>query len=367
MVATELGLAVREYSDPVEWNALVIGHPHNHLLQSWGWGELKGSVGWEPVRVAVLRGDGRFAAAQLLFKRMAGLSVAYVPRGPLWSGDTTLDRCLLQLLRRVAHRRRAAFLRLEPNILEHDSLAGTLHSLLQVTGFEVADPLQPRTSIHLDLALPPEKLLLGASKGHRADVRRAERSGVTVRVGSTPADLAAFYAIMQATAARAQFGIHSAEYYARAFHELSAPAYHTSEHTDGAARLLLAELQGSAVAAFMIFGWGSEGQYIYSGSNDLGLKSGANHLLQWSAIRWVQAQGCRRYDLWGVPELAADLEAATGDERVALEVAAKAHPLYGAYRFKKGWGGQVVCYLPAYDQVYIRPAYWWWKRRRAAA
>ncbi|MBA3945883.1 MAG: peptidoglycan bridge formation glycyltransferase FemA/FemB family protein [Herpetosiphonaceae bacterium] len=367
MVATELGFAVREYSDPGEWNALLLDHPRNHILQSWGWGELKGSVGWEPVRVAVLRRDGQFAAAQLLFKRMAGLAVAYVPRGPLWSGDLELDRSLVQFLRTIAHRRRAAFLRLEPNILEHDALAGMLHSLLQVTGFEVAAPLQPRTSIHLDLASPSEKLLLGASKGHRADVRRAERNGVTVRVGSTATDLAAFYAIMQATAARGQFGIHSAEYYARAFHELSAPAYDTPGHDGGAAHVLLAELGGAVVAAFMIFGWGTEGQYMYSGSNELGLKSGANHLLQWSSIRWVQAQGCRCYDLWGVPELAADLEAAMGDERVALEAAAQAHPLYGAYRFKKGWGGQVVRYLPAYDQVYIRPAYWWWKRRRAAA
>ena len=42
-------------------------------------------------------------------------------------------------------------------------------------------------------------------------------------------------------------------------------------------------------------------------------------------------------------------------------------PLDGVYRFKKGWGGQVVRTVPAFDRVFIRPAYWFWQWRRGEA
>jgi lipid II:glycine glycyltransferase (peptidoglycan interpeptide bridge formation enzyme) len=58
---------------------------------------------------------------------------------------------------------------------------------------------------------------------------------------------------------------------------------------------------------------------------------------------------------------------ATEDERARIEEQAKQDPLYGAYRFKKGWGGTVVRYLPAYDAVFLHPIYWLWRRRSESA
>lgn len=352
--------AVVEHRSAYEWDQLVGSHPHDHLLQRWGWGDLKGDFGWKALRLAVVGApdpaDGAssapVAAAQILIRRSFGLAVCYVPRGPLFSGDPALDAVLLSTLRTVARRERAAFLRLEPNLLESSAEAGVAHSMLQIGGYRVAEPLQPRTSIHLDLSPPPERLFAAFSKGHRADVRRAERGGVIVRTGTTLADLDAFYQIMQQTAARAEFAIHSREYYRKAW-----------EIGGDGARLLIASLKGEDVAAFLIFGLGSEGQYMYSGANDAGLKSGANHLLQWHAIQWTRSQGCRRYDLWGIPEAIGRMVSEPESEREQAEQRAKSDPLYGAYRFKKGWGGDVVRYLPAYDQVYLAPAYWFWRRR----
>ena len=353
--------AVVEYTDAGAWDSLVAMHPHGHLLQSWAWGRLKGEFGWQPLRIAVAdagtSSDRLPAAAQLLIRRFMGLSVCYVPRGPLFSGDPAVDTVLLQALRRIARRQRAAFLRLEPNVLESDGAAPRLHSDLQVAGFRVAEPLQPRTSIHLDLAPEPERLFAAFSKGHRADVRRAERNGISVRVGAADADLDSFYTIMQATAARAGFGIHAREYYRRAW-----------QLAGEQARLLIAgRPEEGDLAAFLILAHGREGQYMYSGSTEAGLKAGANHLLQWHAIRWVRERGCARYDLWGVPEIVGQLLTATEAERDQVEEQARSDPLYGAYRFKKGWGGAIVRYLPAYDQVYLAPAYWLWRRRRGDA
>ena len=346
--------AVVSYTSAADWDALVDQYPSGHFLQSWAWGELKGEFGWRPVRLAVLDDQGRpAAAAQLLIRRVLGLAVCYVPRGPLLSGRAELDRVLLAALRRVALRNRAAFLRLEPNVLAHEPHATTLNSRLQVAGFRQAEPLQPGTSIHLDLQPDPDQLFAAFSKGHRADVRRAERQGVSVRVGASVADLDAFYAIMEATAARAEFAIHSREYHLRAW-----------QIAGEAARLLIAsDKAGADIAAFLVFGWGREAQYMYSGATAQGLKLGANHLLQWHALQWARERGCTLYDFWGVPEAAAKLAGAAEAERAAVEAELQADPLAGVYRFKKGWGGQVVTYLPAYDQVYFPPAYWLWRER----
>jgi lipid II:glycine glycyltransferase (peptidoglycan interpeptide bridge formation enzyme) len=50
-------------------------------------------------------------------------------------------------------------------------------------------------------------------------------------------------------------------------------------------------------------------------------------------------------------------------ERARLEQAAQVDPLAGVFRFKKGFGGRIVRYLPAYDLIYISPLYAFWRRR----
>lgn len=353
MLDTEFALALVE-PEAAAWDSFAQTHPQGNLLQRSGWGELKSRFGWEVRRLALVEPQGIRAGAQVLIKRRLGLAGAYVPRGPLWSGDANTDRLLLAAIERLCRRNRAIFLRLEPNLLETPE-ADLLHTQLLLAGFQAVDPLQPRSSVQLDLAPEPERLLAAMSKGHRADIKRAARDQVVVRAGTGSRDLDAFYAIMQSTSARAGFSIHSRDYYAAAFEIFRA---------SGDALLLLAEWQGAAVATAMLFADSHAGLYLYSGSTAEGLKSGAQHAVQWQALQWARTKGCRFYDFWGVPD-AFGQAASTSDEaeRARLEEAAKADPLYGVYRFKKGFGGQIVRYLPAYDRVYVPALYRIWKSR----
>jgi serine/alanine adding enzyme len=347
--------------DALGWDAFTASHPHGQLLQSFGWGSLKQQVGWQARRVLVVGQAGPRAGAQLLVRQRLGFSAAYVPRGPLFADSWEVNALLLAALDRIARSNRAVFLRLEPNVLEDDPQAGELHSALLIEGFRPATPLQPRTSLHLDISPAPEQLLAAMSKGHRADIRRAAREGVAVRSGQGAADLDAFYAIMEQTGARAGFAIHSRAYYQAAW-DLFGGA--TDRGPAEAVQLFLAEQNGATVAACMLFAWAGAALYLYGGSTEAGLKSGANHALQWQAIQWARAQGCRLYDFWGVPDqfgLAA--QATDPAERARLEEQARRDPLYGVFRFKKGFGGQVTRYLPAYDRVYIPPLYALWQRR----
>lgn len=333
--------------EPTAWQAFVDAHPQGHLLQGAAWGDLKARFGWHMRRLALCDSAGvLLAGAQLLVRRRYGLSVVYVPRGPLLSGAAAIDHALLTAITRVARQARAVLVRLEPNYLETHPQADMLHSWLLLQGARPAATIQPRSSVHVDLRRSEDAIFAAFSKGHRADIRRAERQGVQVRVGGA-ADLAAFHAIMAATGVRAAFGVHSAEYYQSVW------ALHGPR-----ARLLLAELDGTPIAAQLVCADAQNGAYLYSGALDAGLRNGANHLLSWHAIRWARDQGCHTYDLWGIPDafgLAAAAE--TPAEREALEAAAQSDPLIGVYRFKKGFGGSVVRYLPAYDLPLIPPLY----------
>ncbi|MBV9614161.1 MAG: peptidoglycan bridge formation glycyltransferase FemA/FemB family protein, partial [Ktedonobacteraceae bacterium] len=61
-----------------QWDAFVSNAPSSHLLQSWGWGELKARAGWSPLRLALWK-EGEIVAAATVLRRTA-------PHLPLYAG-----------------------------------------------------------------------------------------------------------------------------------------------------------------------------------------------------------------------------------------------------------------------------------------
>jgi lipid II:glycine glycyltransferase (peptidoglycan interpeptide bridge formation enzyme) len=311
------------------WDARVAASPGGHVLQSWGWGELKAHFGWRVERVAA--GTG---CAQVLFRALPGGlgSLAYVPRGPVADfGDGAGVRALLEALRPTVGARRAICLKIEPNLEQHPALDAALRSL----GLRPSpQAVQPRRTILVDLQDEPEALLARMRQKTRYNVRLAERKGVTVRAGGE-ADLPAFHRLMEVTALRDRFAVHSQEYYAAA---------HRLFVTPGLGRLLLAEYEGELLAGLVALALGDTACYMYGASSDEGRNLMPTYLLQWEAMLWAREQGCRWYDLWGVPdEEEADLEARFAD---------RSDGLWGVYRFKRGFGGRVVRMAGAWDLVY---------------
>ena len=102
-----------------------------------------------------------------------------------------------------------------------------------------------------------------------------------------------FNALMATTGERDAFGVHTPEYYQLAY-ELFVPR--------GWARLLLAEIEGEAVAAVMIFAIRDHSWYFYGASGDAHREKMPTYLLQWEGMRWARSLGCTSYDLWGVPD-----------------------------------------------------------------
>ena len=70
--------------------------------------------------------------------------------------------------------------------------------------------------------------------------------------------------------------------------------------------------------------------------------------------QWARERGCLTYDLWGIPD--------EEEEVLEREFLKRSDGLWGVYRFKRGFGGQVMHYLGAYDYVYSPSLYWLYNR-----
>jgi lipid II:glycine glycyltransferase (peptidoglycan interpeptide bridge formation enzyme) len=152
--------------------------------------------------------------------------------------------------------------------------------------------------------------------------------------GGDADDVSTFTQLLEATADRADFGIHPPSYYEGAY-ELFVPR--------GWARLLLAEVESEPVAGLMVFALPPRSWYFYGASSTAHREKMPTYLLQWEAIRWAKSLGCTTYDLWGVPD----------EDRDVLEdeFTKRSDGLWGVYRFKRGFGGGLVRTVGAWDRV----------------
>ncbi len=320
---------------PESWDEFVAGHPNGHVLQTSAWGTLKSQFGWDAERVGLFQGDDLAAGAQIVYRDLplgAG-RLAYVPKGPVvdWA-DRARTAALLAGLDEAAQARGAVALTIEPDLLD----TSTHRERLSELGFRPSpfDAVQPRRTLVVDIEPDEEAVLMGFKSKTRYNVRLAARRGVTVRAAAAE-DLPAFHRLMAATAERDEFGVHDPAYYEAAY-RLFVPR--------DWARLLLAEVEGEPVAAVMIFALPPRAWYFYGASGDEHREKMPTYRLQWEGMRWAKSRGCTSYDLWGVPD----------EEREALEgeFTQRRDGLWGVYRFKRGFGGDLVRSVGAWDRVY---------------
>jgi peptidoglycan pentaglycine glycine transferase (the first glycine) len=334
------------------WDSFVSDHPQGHLLQSYAWGEFKQQHRWPAQRVLVSDSSGRpVAGAQVLYRGMAGLAIAYIPKGPVvdWQDRPVADE-LMRTLRRATRQHRALYLKIEPN----EMTAPGLETLLaERYGFESSpETIQPRSTIRVNLDGGPETWLARMKPKHRYNIKLAERRGVTCRLAE-PADFGAFYQLMVITGQRDQFGTHSASYYRDAWEIFR-------ESPQGNAALVLAEFEGKVIAGAMVFAFGQESAYLYGASSDEHRREMPTYLLQWRAMQWAKEQGARFYDFWGIPDEVGDNSEELENDKLAQKNVRDG--LWGVYRFKQGFGGETVRYAGAFDLVYNRPLYKLWQR-----
>ncbi len=320
---------------------LDLSHAVGHFLQHPAWGEFKEAFGWRAVRLALDDGQEFVAGAQVLFRPLPmGVSLAYVPRGPIVrDNDPDLLQHLVRELDALCRRHRAIFLKVEPDWED----APEWRDLLTGAGFTPSfQTVQPRSTIVVDLSADEETILARMKSKWRYNIRLAARKGVIVRP-ARESDIPIFLDLLRETAARDGFPIHSADYYRQAW-ERFAPA--------GLGTLLMAWYQDIPLAGILVTAWGKTAIYMYGASSNRERHRMPNHLLQWEGMRWAKRQGCLFYDLWGIPD-----EVGEHPEVWANRTPQRTDGLWGVFRFKQGFGGRIVHLVGAWDRVYSAPLY----------
>lgn len=320
-----------------EWNAALAGLPTAHVLQTWEWGAFKSRHGWRPARYLWTEPDGDrpCAAASVLTRRLGRFpsAVMYVPKGPALNyGNTILLEQTLARLETTARQERALFIKIDPDVWADTAEGRMVVERLRARGWRPSrEQIQFRNTMLLDLKPSPDGLLMAMKSKWRYNVRLAGRKGVTVRRGAAN-DLSLLYAMYAKTAARDGFIIRPEEYYTDAW-GLFIKA--------GLAQPLVAEVKGEPAAMVIIFQFAGRAWYMYGASRSVHREKMPNHLLQWEAMQWAREQGCAIYDMWGAPDELNDSD-----------------PLWGVYRFKKGFGGEFVRHIGAWDFPVSRFGYW---------
>jgi lipid II:glycine glycyltransferase (peptidoglycan interpeptide bridge formation enzyme) len=309
-----------------DWNQYLSQHPNAHLLQTGEWGELKSAFGWKPARVV----SGELGA-QILFRKLPlGFTIGYIPR-PVISERSTGDQFWKEI-DEVCRNYGAIFCKLEPD-------AGQGDFSLQPSAFSLSKQnIQPPRTIIVDIRGGEEAIIAKMKQKTRYNIRLAEKKGVTVRSWD---DLSAFHQMMRITSERDGFGVHSYEYYKRAYELM---------HPRQMCEILVAEYEGKPLAALFVARHGHRAYYLYGASTDEERNRMPTYLLQWEAMKWARAHGCEEYDLWGVPD----------EDEATLEAnfETRHDGLWGVYRFKRGFGGQLKRAVQALDRVYNPLMYW---------
>ena len=224
-----------------------------------------------------------------------------------------------------------------------------VHNIPAPDGFQPGlNSIQPKQTLIIDLRGDEEDILARMKQKTRYNIRLAQKKGVRVIPSR---DIDTFYSLLKRTGDRDSFGVHLLEYYRKVYESFS---------TRNQSLLLMAEYEGSPLAGLMVFSRGKRAWYFYGASGDEYRDLMPTYLLQWEAMRWARQQGCEQYDLWGIPD--------APQQELEDDFTRRSDGLWGVYRFKRGFGGEIRRSIGPWDRVY-RPSiyrlYTWLMQTRA--
>ena len=318
----------------IEWEQYQSKIDNPHILQAFGWGELKSNFGWEPYRILIEE-----KPIQILFRKLPlNFTIAYLPKINLDKNNVEL----WSLIDRFCKSKKSIFLKYEP-----DEFDDCNHQTPIPKMFTIGKSIQPQRTIVVDLNGSEDDWLKRMKSKTRYNIRLAMKKDIKIVQSD---DIETFYELMMDTSERDNFGVHSKKYYQLAF-----KAFEENKNV----ALLLAYYQEEPLAGLMVFKSGERSWYFYGASNNKERNRMPTYLLQFEAMKWAKSHGCKMYDLWGVPDEDEDVLEAEFDKR--------SDGLWGVYRFKRGFGGEIVRAAPALDRIYnplLYKAILWYQKIR---
>lgn len=329
------------------------------FLQTPAWGRLKSD--WHAQSLGWFDGDQLVGAGLVLLRKVPRVEryLAYLPEGPNvdWSHGA---RAILDPLAEYCRSIGVFHIKIGPPVWVRRWQADTLKDAIAVGGAAAIAGLpegdrndlgiwlieqlglagwrrgeggggfgdfQPRYVFQLNIAgRSDDELLRGFNQLWRRNIKRADKEGVTVRLG-TYDDLDIFHACYVETAARDGFTPRPLVYFQRMWREMQAedPSRLTlfiAEHPE----------HGGAVAATTLVQVGTHAWYSYGASSTAARDLRPSNAIQWAMIRHSRDHAANVYDMRGISD--------TLDP---------ANHLFGLIQFKLGTGGYAQEYVGEWD------------------
>lgn len=314
------------------YKAFVESNEKGHFMQGPEWGIVKGAWKWEAIVDKNEKGE-IVGALSVLIRRVPGLpyTLMYAPRGPVCDiNNKEIIANLIAGVRALAIKYKAYIFKIDPDVVSTDK---NFIALMGSFGFELHgdgknfDGIQPRFVFRLNVEGKTEDEVFASFQSKtRYNIRVALKHNVEVKI-MDKSSLSEFVPIMQTTGNRDGFATRPIEYFERLLDAFGPNA-----------RLYMAYHENKPIAGTIAVHYGDKVWYLYGASSNSYRNMMPNYLLQWEMIKWAVETNCRIYDFRGV----------SGD-------LSPENPLYGLYRFKKGFNGDFTEFCGEFDLILNRP------------
>lgn len=326
-------LTARIITQKGEWNSFVSNCPQGHLRQSFEWGEVRKTDGWQPIRLAIEK-DGEICSGISILKKeipFSGISIFYAPRGPVLDySDKELFDFLIKEVTKLANEHKAIFMRIDPDVINDNE---KVRNYLYEKGFmdlkwEWSYWNAPRLVMRINLQCTEEEILNSMRKKTRQHINTLQKKDIVIESDNDKNKLNEFYELMLKLGKRKQFNVRAYDYYEKLWDEFV---------QNNRGKIFLAKYKGKTIAGILSVIFGNKSWYMHGASSDAHQNLFPNEALHWEMCKWAKAKNCIWYDLGGTGTAYPPMPGGDG---------------YSLYHFKKGLGAELFFLIGYFDMVF---------------
>ena len=317
------------------WRDFVYNQPFFTFLQTWQWGEFQKFNNHKIFRIGGYQSSQLVLTALVIKIEARRSTFLLCPHGPLIEPPAKnqigeIYKNFTVYLKDLAKREKVDFIRLS-SVLENN-LENS--QMIQNLGYAFAPIHQhAETTWLLNIAKPEEELMQSLRKTTRYLIKKAEKEGVEIIKNNSESAIQKFIELHKKHASKTHYEPFSEKYISALF-----TAFSPEEIS-----LKFAKYENEIEAASIIIKTGMQAAYYLAVSENKHSQFSPAYLLQWRSILEAKAGGAQWYNFWGV----------SPDDNPK-------HPLHGVSLFKKGFGGQTLDLLHAYDLPISKKYYLNW-------
>lgn len=312
-----------------EYETFMASHPQSCFTQSLKWQKVKSD--WGIDGVLSRNKDGEIVGAMtVLVKKIPlfGDTLLYSPRGPVCDlHDKEILTDLKNGIDVLAKKHNAYLFKMDPDVLAQDQEFATIMHALGFRHLESGngfETIQAKFNYRLYLnGRTEDEIFASITQKTRYNIRVAIKHDVQVKiVGKEYLD--DFMKLMRTTGERDGFSVRPKAYFERMLGSLG-----------DSVRMYMAFYQDKPVSGAITTNFAGKTCYVYGASDNNHRNVMPNYLVQWEMIKWAIQTNCIVYDFQGVSGNLSEND-----------------PLYGLYRFKKGFNGNLDELAGEFDLVY---------------